>query len=270
MNLLNWSLWTEIQIFTFFFLFVRVTSLVFFLPLLGDRTIPVIVKILFGLALAFVTFPIAWNQGVRVNVEITQSVLGTLWAVGSEVCFGMMVGFVARWIFDAVQFAGYFAGTSIGFSIATVFDPHAETETISLAELKYVLAALLFLALDGHHVYITNIVKSFELAPLTKVSFLNQGDTIVSYLILLTSQVILLGVKLCIPVIAVIFLVNITFSLIARVVPQVNILAVSFTANIVAGLFIVFVSLPSFHSLLEGTFDVYAPELLRFMKLFGN
>ncbi|MEW6056951.1 MAG: flagellar biosynthetic protein FliR [Bdellovibrionota bacterium] len=267
---MNFLRWNEIQVLTFFFVLVRVSSMLAFLPLLGDRTIPANIKILFGLALSFVVFPLLWSGGVRVDYKVFNSTSQTIWVITSEVSFGILVGFVSRWIFDAVQVAGHVAGTSIGFSMASVLDPHTETQNIALAELQYILVALLFLSMDGHHVFLSAILKSFEVAPLAAINFFANTESVAQYLIQMSAEVLLLGVKLCAPILVVILLLNLAMGIMARAVPHMNVLAVSFSVNILVGLLVVLVSLPGFLSLVGSTFDVYMPELFRFMRLFGG
>lgn len=263
--------WNEAQIYSFFFTLVRVTSLMVFLPIFGDRVVPNTVKVLFGLAFAFIAFPLIWAQGGqygRVDPAIVASTSKTLWALVCDMGFGMMIGLAARWVFDAVQFAGHFAGTTVGFSIATVLDPHSESQTIALSELQYMLAVLLFLSMDGHHIYLSSILASFKVVPLGGADLLANGDGVVQYLIHMTGEVLILGFKLSAPVVVVVLIVNLTFGMLARAVPQMNVMAVSFTANIVVGLFVVLVSLPGFVNMVGGALDAYAPELVRFMRLF--
>lgn len=268
--MLDFFQWNEAKIFTFFFVLTRVTSLLVFLPIFGDKVIPGTVKVLFGVALAAVVYPVAWSRGTRVDLAVADSSLRLTWAIVSDIGFGMMVGFVARWIFDAAQFAGYFAGTTMGFSMASVLDPTGDSQTIALSQLQYLLTAMLFLALDGHHLYLSVILESFRMVPLAGVKLLANGDGIVRYMIDMTAEVIVLGLKLSAPVLVVILLVNLTFGVLARAVPQMNVLAVSFSVNIVVGLFIALVSLPGFVNLVGAAFESYTPELLRFMRLFGG
>lgn len=260
--------WSESQIFGFFFVLVRVTSLMIFLPIFGDRAIPPTVKVLFGVALAFVTYPMLAAQGVGISSDIMNNNMKVMWAVACEIGFGMIVAFVARWIFDAVQLAGYFAGTSIGFSMASVLDPHTETQTIAFAELQYLLAALLFLAMDGHHLYLSAIMQSFKVVPLGAANLTANGDSIVQYLIHMTSEVLSLGLKLSGPVVVVALIINLTFGVLSRAVPQMNVMVISFAANILVGVFVVIVSLPGFINMVGGAFDAFTPELVKFMRLF--
>ncbi len=244
--------------------------MIFFLPIFGDRAVPSTVKILFGLSFSIVAYPMLRGGGLLVSEEVMSSTSKTAWAVCCEIMFGTMVAFVARWIFDAVQFAGHFIGTSIGYSMASVLDPHTETQTIALAELQYILIALLFLSLNGHHIYLASILQSFRIVPLGGANLLAHGDSVVQYLIHMTAEVISLGLKLSAPVLVVSLIINLTFGVLSRAVPQMNVMAVSFTANILVGLIVVIVSLPGFINMVGGAFDIYGSELVRFMSLFSG
>jgi flagellar biosynthetic protein FliR len=260
--------WSDTQIFTFFFVLVRVTGLLFFLPVFGDRVIPANIKILFGLGFAWMVFPLLWAQGMRADMAVVNAPGRLIWATACDAGFGIMLGFVARWIFDAVQTAGHFAGTTIGFSIASVLDPHTESHTIALAEMHYMLAALLFLAMNGHHIYLSATLQSFKVVPIGTVNLLGQGDSAIQYIIRMSAEVLSLAVKLSAPVVVVILLINLTFGIMSRAVPQMNVMAVSFTANIIIGVMIALISMPGFVNMVGGAFDAYTPELLRFMRLF--
>ncbi len=262
--------WDEIQIFTFFHVLVRVTSFIVFLPIFGDRAVPAIVKVLLGLSLSIVIHPIVWAQGLRVMPEVFNSQTKLIGSVMGEVAFGILAGYVARWVFDAVQFSGHLVATTMGFSMASIMDPHTETQTTAIAELQYVMAAMLFLALDGHHIYLQAVLDSFKILPFAGSKILMMNEGMGNYLIRMTAEVLTLGVKLSAPILVVIFIINMTFGMLARAVPQLNFLVVSFAANIIIGMFIVIISLPAFMSMVNTAFDTYTPEIMNFMKLLGT
>ncbi len=270
MNLMGLTGIDEWQIYSFFFVFIRVCSILFFLPLFGDRTIAVSIKILFGFALSVMVYPVLGAGILSIPALAMQSASHTILAVISEVLLGILIGFVSRWVFDAVQFAGHFIGTSIGFSMASVLDPHSETQTISIAELHYILAALLFLAFDGHHIFFTAILDSFEKIPMGRFTLFGRAEEIVKYLMEMSAHVISLGVRLAAPSIVVILLTNLTFSVLAKAVSQMNLLVLTFTANVLIGVIVVLVSLPGFLNVVENAFTAYTPEIFKFMRLLGG
>lgn len=268
--MLNLFQWNEQQIFTFFFVFTRVASILLFLPIFGDRTVPSTVKVLFSVALAWVCFPILWNRGAVVSPQVYQTNAGILYSMGQELVIGAIIGYAARWVFEAVQFSGQVIGISMGFSMASTLDPSSESQNIALAELKYILTVMLFLALNGHHLYLSTIIESFRHVPLGAMHWFNKELDVIKFLTAMTSEIVIIALKLASPIIAVILLVNITFGLASRAVPQMNVFAVSFGANIIVGLFVVLVSLPAFTNLVTSLFDDFTPDLMKLVRLFGG
>lgn len=264
-NLLRWN---EAQIFAFFFVWIRVSSLLFFVPVFGDKAVPSIVKALLSVALAWVCFPLLWASGTRAQAGSYLTLMGMCMAIAREVLFGALIGFVTRWIFDAANHAGQMAGTAMGLSMASVMDPHTETQTVALAEIKYILALMLFLTADGHHMLLAVINDSFRAVPIGHMEWFAQGEKVITFLADMSAEVIVMSLKLAAPVMAAVFLVNITFGLVSRAVPQMNAFAVSFGASIMTGLFITVLCVPAFTNAVSGMFTDYGPMISRFMELF--
>lgn len=267
MGLFNW---TESQYFLFYFVFVRVSALLVFLPLLGDRMIPAQLKALFALALAYILTPLVFSQGIKIMPQMTQNSASLIYFTLLEAFLGILIGYVARWVFDAIQFAGHFISSIMGFSSASLFDPNQETQVTAISELTYLLTALLFLALDGHHLYLKILFQSFEMLPLGKFHFYLDDPRVLKELLAITANVIELACKFSAPMIIVTFLMNFTFGILSKAVPQLNVLAISFGANICIGLAVLLLSLPHFTAQVNSTFDVYLPSLFHWMRTLGG
>jgi flagellar biosynthetic protein FliR len=266
----NFIPWNEIQIFTFFFTLLRVTSVLIFAPIFGDKAVPPLVKILFGVALSAVIFPFNWASGIRIDSAVINSPTKILFSCFVEITFGVMLGFVAKWIFDAVLVAGNFLGNAIGFSMASILDPHSEQQTTAISEFHYIIAALLFLSFNGHHIYLDALMSSFKFIKIGSLSLFQENTSLFDFLLAMTNQVIVIGLKLSMPVTIVILVMNLTYGVLARAVPQVNALVLSFASNVLIGLLVVVVSLPAFTSMLDTMFDSYQLTLLKFIQLFGK
>ncbi len=260
--------WDETQIFAFFFAFIRVGSLLIFIPLYGDRAVPTQVKALLAVALAWVLFPFLWADGLRMSPSLAASPMALTLAVGQEVLFGALIGLVSRWAFDAAQIAGQLAGTAMGLSMSSVVDPQTEAQTLALAEIKHIMALLLFLAMDGHVLLLNVIKSSFQAVPPGGINWYAKQTQVIGYLTEMSAEVLLAAVKIAAPVICASLIVNVTFGIVSRAVPQMNIFAVSFGASITVGLFISAISLPSFANAMSGMFVDYGAGILRFMELF--
>lgn len=260
--------WNEAHLFSFFFVFIRVSAILIFLPIFGDRMVPAPVKVLLSLAIAWVCYPILAASGVAVKPALYATSEGILFSMIQEGMLGALIGYASRWIFEAAQFAGQVSGIAMGFSMPSILDPNTEAQNVALSELKYLLTALLFLAMNGHHLYLGAITESFRFVPLGAPDWFSHSNQVIHYLVKMTAEILVVAVKLSSPIIAVILIVNVTFGLASRAVPQMNVFAVSFGANIIVGMLVILVSIPAFTNLVSNLFDSYTSELFKLVKLF--
>ncbi|MBW2266052.1 MAG: flagellar biosynthetic protein FliR, partial [Deltaproteobacteria bacterium] len=109
-----------------------------------------------------------------------------------------------------------------------------------LAQLGYWVALLCFLILDGHHVLLETLANSFSII---KMGSLGIGAGIFNRISEVSGDMFAMAIKIGAPAIAALLLTSAAFGIIARVVPQVNVLIVAFPIKIVVGLFFFGISL---------------------------
>ncbi len=243
------------EILLFFAVLVRMSVMVAIVPFLGDRTVPTPVKILFSLAVTFSLFPtlihldyIHVDEAARWGMT-TSGIVGTTFM---EVVAGLVLGFSARLIFEAISFGANLAGTFMGFSMANIYDPHMETQSQVFAQLQMAIAMLLFIILDGHHFMIRAMVDSFRIAG---IGHINMGSALSDRLVAFTTEVIRFGVQVGAPVGISIFAVNIVFGVLSKAMPQLNVLSMSFAVTILIGLVATWISMPEFGSVVASLID---------------
>jgi flagellar biosynthetic protein FliR len=215
------------QMQCFFWVLMRVSIIIFLLPLFGARGIPSIWKIGLSMILAIVLMP-AVPSGVKypqVPVEIIISLI-------SEAMMGLILALTVRMFFTSIQMAGHFMSFQMGFSMARAIDPQAEVQDSVITELMYILAILMFFTIDGHHIFLRALASSFQTAPPNGIIF---DSSIAGILVKISAEMFLIGVKLAAPMIIALFLSNLCLGIVARTVPQVNILMVGFPVNICIG-----------------------------------
>jgi flagellar biosynthetic protein FliR len=181
-----------------------------------------------------------------------------------ETAIGLVIGFSAQLLFDAVGLAGEMIGTQIGFGIVNVLDPTTNSQVSITSQYLNALALLLFLAINGHHWFLTAAVRSFEVLPL--LGF-HPSQGMADMVIMLTANVLVLAVRLSAPVVVTLLLLNVALGLIARTVPQMNVFIVGFPLQIAVGLFILGVSLPVFFETLKSQFRLLPETALNLMRL---
>jgi flagellar biosynthetic protein FliR len=228
----------------FLLILMRVGGIMTVSPFFGHRNIPVMVKIGFIGIFALVLVPVIPSTGLNLDGSLF-SILGI---ASKELLAGLLIGFSAMTLFWAVQVAGQIIGFQIGFAVMEVIDPSTSTGVSILGQFQYIIAILIFLALDGHHLLINAVVQSFSIAPLGHIAFSGATSEIITRLCV---NVFAIAIKIGAPVIVTLFLTDVALGILARTVPQMNVFIVGFPLKVGAGFLILAASFPFFNYVLS-------------------
>ncbi|RMD96821.1 MAG: hypothetical protein D6814_10680, partial [Calditrichaeota bacterium] len=133
----------------YFLIFVRISAFVAVTPFYGHRSMPQQAKLALALMLTLVLFPALSGQTATANSLFQFALLAF-----REVLVGLVLGFAAKFIFFAVRIAGQVLSFLFGFSIVNSFNPDAGEPMSLIAQLKWLVAMVIFLVLDGHFLLI--------------------------------------------------------------------------------------------------------------------
>jgi flagellar biosynthetic protein FliR len=180
-----------------------------------------------------------------------------------EIGVGFAMGFVVQLAFAAVVFAGQTVAMTMGLGFATAMDPQNGIQVPVVSQFNVILTTLLFLALDGHLVLIRAVVDSYQWVPASIAgipveSFWNVAS--------LGSQVFAAGMLLSLPALTALLLINVSFGVMTRAAPQLNIFAVGFPLTIFGGFIILFLAMPGF---IIGTTELLGAILEQALAVFG-
>src|SRR6202453_3100267 len=186
---------------------VRISSMLVTMPIVGTRTVPNQVKILLSISIAFVLFPF-----LRTHSELEVAWKDhLLLLIMREAFLGVFMGFLCRMIFMSVEMAGQILSFSIGLSAAQLVNPAFGESSSIMEQFEIVLATLLFLAINGHHMFFEALYRSFELAPIVAIGIKTEAIKSVQ---VMASEVFNIGVKMAGPMIAVVLFLNIALGVI--------------------------------------------------------
>jgi flagellar biosynthetic protein FliR len=227
------------QFISFALILMRVSIILFLMPIFGSNIIPTQVKLALALVLSLVLLPV-----VKVNIAaFPSSFIGFVPLILGELFMGLTLGLMARAVLESVQLAGQYIGYQMGFAIANVVDPQSGTQSSVISQTAYLMAMLIFLGLNGHHFIISALVDSFRLAPAGSPLFKPiVYDTVVQSL----ANLFIIAVKIGAPCLAVLFCAKVAMGIVAKAVPQLNVLFVGMPLYIVIGLYIFGISLSFF------------------------
>jgi flagellar biosynthetic protein FliR len=140
-----------------------------------------------------------------------------------------------------VVLAGQLVGYQMGLAMANIMDPATSEQTPLLGQFNNLMAMLLFLTVDAHHLFVKALVASFQIVPPYGFHF---SSGVMDQLVNFGGEMFVIAVKLGAPLIAVLLLMSVAFGLAARAVPQMNIFFVAAPLKILVGLLFLTFSLP--------------------------
>jgi flagellar biosynthetic protein FliR len=236
--------------------FLRTLALFSALPVLGQRPVPVRVRV----ALAFLIALAA--QAVLPDGPSTPIALDSpqmLGAVVQQLVIGLGLGFAVHIVFAAVEFAGELVGLQMGLNFAAFFDPMSGGQATAVARLFATMVAFLFIAIDGHLLVIGAVAQSLVAFPV--------GGEPFAFMRAVAPQawgieVFRLGLAIALPLVAMLLFVNLVLGVISRVAQQMNIYAVGFPVTIGVGLVGVLLTLPA----LQAPFTLALERMLGYFR----
>lgn len=224
--------------YTFLLVFARTSGLVAVAPILGSRSIATNLKaglaLVLSLALLPLTEPLAKQTPSDLLLLVTQ--------IGGEAMLGVVIGYIARLYFSAVEISGTMVDTQMGFGFLQLANPLGEQPSSVLSLFQYQLATTLYLVMNGHLLLIGAIADSFSLVPpgtFAPTAAFGMGFSPI------LQGILLLCLKVALPAIGVLLLMEIAFGIMARMVPTLNVFMVGAPAKILVGLSTVSLLMPA-------------------------
>ncbi len=227
---------TDGNVIMFLLLFVRFTSVLAFFPFFDNSMLLVGAKAALGFYLTILFFPLI--PETTINFTVTTFTIAIL----SEILIGFLASVFLQIVFHMLSFAGELISFVMGFSLASSFDPISGTQKPIIGQLLVMLAVMIMLAADLHHLFLLFVDRTLDTVPLGGFVL---NENILDYTIKATSELFLMGFTIAFPIIALIIFSDIIFGMIMKTNPQFNILVVGFPIKIAVAMFVITVIIPS-------------------------
>ena len=249
----------------FMLVLVRISTFIITAPVLSNNSVPKEFKIGISFFMALIMVNTLQVDPNGMQVDGTYMLL-----IIKEALVGLLLGFVANIIFESIKIAGAFIDLQLGFIIANAFDPHTNAQSPLSGKFKYALAVLFLLSLNGHHLLIKGLFKSYEWVSVEQLApgILN-GDVAE----LLTQTLVAsfsIAFMIAAPLVGALFLVDVALGIIGRTVPQMNIFVVGFPIKITAHFLLYILVLPSFFYMLQKVFTEMINSMGAILKVLGG
>ena len=247
----------------FLVVLARIAGFIGAIPVFSSTQSPVRLRVGLAVMVAMLLFP---TMSVQIE-PVSFAPLPFLLFLINESLLGVLVGLISRLIFTAVEYGATVIGFQMGFAAANIFDPTGERQIALLSQFQNVFAILIFLAVDGHHLFFRLALHSYELLPPGNLDFSGEA---VPFLMELASRMFALGVQFSAPVLTLLLLSGLILGVLARVFPQLNVFLLSFPLNIATAFIVIALTLELAAALLGREFDTLGETLATMLSYLAG
>jgi len=221
------SILSTSNVLGFLLALVRLSGVFVFVPLPGLKNVVDPARILLVLGLTLALYPV-WphpNDGVNPGVYVA-------WLF-SEAALGVGIGLAVGFAIEAFSVGAQMIGLQAGYSFASTVDPSNQADSTVLVVLVQTVAAALFFATGLDRDVVRIFARSLETCPPGTFT-LSRGAA--ETIVLAGSTMFSTGMRLALPVVAVMMMVDISIALLGRINAQLHLLTIAFPVKMVVGL----------------------------------
>jgi flagellar biosynthetic protein FliR len=179
-----------------------------------------------------------------------------------EVLTGLLMGFAVRFLLYALEMAGEIIAVQIGLSLSSNIDPVTRNQATPPNTMLLSLGTILFLVTGAYQFCLVAFARSFEIFPPSAIFEPQSINTVIAS----SGRIFLLAVQISAPLLAISFLVNMSFSVLGRAAPSLNVFMLSFPVQILAGLTVFSMTLGLTIQYILRDIQYLPESMLRFLK----
>lgn len=247
---------TEVSIqftllYSFMIVLARVSGFLLLVPVPGLNAGPSTSRVVLALALTACLLPLG---PAVTSIPLMCDLV--LW-IAAEFAFGLVIGVSLAFLLEGFQVAAQAVGLQAGFSYASTFDPSTQADTAVFQTVLQLFAGILFFTLGLHLQLVRLLAIGLDQVPnAAAVSKALSADAVLRF----GSLMFTTGLRLAMPVMGSLILVDLAFALLSKVHSQLQLLSFSFAVKMLAGLALFAITLSLCPAVLEGaavrTFEI--------------
>lgn len=246
------TLLSPTNLILFVIIFTRLSGLMTSAPLLSTYPIPIQVKVWFMAMVTLIMFPLI---SVKMGFQVPTSIPVLMLVLIKEFMIGYIAGFVANVVFIGVEIAADLVSMQVGLTAAQAMNPMTGDTSPILTQAYTIMAALIFIGLNGYQWIFSAVFKSFQVIPPGyNLAFSGNFTYNVIYL---TSQIFIIGLSIALPIFSVLMITDVLLGFMAKMMPKMNIFMVALPMKIYIGLVLFIMLVPSMCSHIQVLLEKY-------------
>ena len=237
----------------FWWPFLRITAFLWAMPMFGDRLQAVKVRILLGFFLAILVAPMTPSMP-----EIEPFSLRAVFVSVEQIFAGFLMGFCIMILFAVLTLLGQILSLQMGLAMGVMNDPSSGSVPL-ISQLFVILGSLLFLSMNGHLIAFDVVVESFFVWPVGSPF----GDLAIERILALGGWMFASALLLAMPAVVAMLIVNLTFGVMNRSAPSLNVISIGFPMSMMMGLLAAFLTLSGIPS----KYSEFTSEVINQMRM---
>lgn len=229
---------------SFFLVASRILAFFVSAPFFGSTTCPALIKTFFALIVAYFVYR---SPEMKPVTDVPD-----FWALCvlliKEIGVGLVLTFISQMLYLPLRIVGVELGNIGGFGQDAVFNLDEESNFTALQQLFNVIAVLLFFAFDGHHLMLNLIVSTFQFIPVGGMVF---DGKIVRVCADFFCHAFTQGIVIVAPIMGCVLICSLSFGLLSKSVPEMNLLVLDLPLRIFIALFAIIFSMPMMSLIFE-------------------
>jgi len=206
---------------------VRVSGVFVFVPIPGASSSPGPARVILSLGITIALFS-HWPR-----LDGTVSVQSFVVWIILEAALGVGTGLAVAFVMEAFGVGAQIMGLQAGYAFASTVDPNTQADSTVLVVLSQIAAGLLFFTMGLDHEILRILARSLETHPAGSFT-LSRGAG--EQMLLIGSTMFSTGLRLAMPMIAILVMLDISLALLGRVNTQLQLLHLSFPIKMVVAL----------------------------------
>ena len=215
-------------LFSFLLVLARIGGCLVFVPLPGIKAVPELVRAGLGFAFTLALFsrwPIIDPAGITI---------GTFAAwLAAEAALGIAIGISVAIVLEAFGLAAQVLGLQAGYAYASTIDPNSEADASVLLVFSQLSAGMLFFALGLDREVLRLFAASLDKIPVGKYVL---GPNVAQSVIHLGTNLFSTGIRLALPVVALLVMVDVALALLGRINQQLQLTSLAFPLKMLVAL----------------------------------
>lgn len=245
----------------FLVILVRIVGAIAFAPIFGNINVTRRVRLFLAIAVSYAMFmvypyvPLGYTTFMGYTVILLK-----------ELVVGISIGFMSNITITIISLAGQFIDRELGFSMVSNFDQTFNTETTITAEFYNMLIVVIMLASNMHYFILTALSDSFKLIPIGNVNL--NGDAILDSLIQYMSAYFIISIRISLPIMITIILLNVILGVLAKSTPQISMFVIGVQLKIFAGFAVLIVTIPFLGNITRYLYEQMETIVIDLLKAF--